>query len=83
MSKPVPAIRSVKARGLVVPLARPLKNAFGVFDVAPLVQHEGGKDQRNQAHDDHDGAGIDGLRMGRDDHLEAGCWAPLVERWYD
>ncbi len=19
----------------------------------------------------------------RDDHLEAGCWAPLVERWYD
>src|SRR6476659_7069840 len=37
MSKPVPAIRSVKARGLVVPLARPLKNAFGVFDVAPLV----------------------------------------------
>ena len=37
MNKPVPAIRSVKARGLVVPLARPLKNAFGVFDVAPLV----------------------------------------------
>src|SRR5215207_5402723 len=37
MSKPVAAIRSIKARGLVVPLARPLKNAFGVFDVAPLV----------------------------------------------
>ena len=37
MSKPVPAIRSVKARGLVVPLARPVKNAFGVIDVGPLV----------------------------------------------
>src|SRR5512133_2546729 len=37
MSKPVPAIRSVRARGLVVPLARPLKNAFGVFDAGPLV----------------------------------------------
>ena len=29
MSKPVPAIRSVKARALVVPLTRPVKNAFG------------------------------------------------------
>jgi mandelate racemase len=37
MSKPVPAIRSVKARGLVVPLARPVKNAFGVIDAGPLV----------------------------------------------
>ena len=37
MSKSVPAIRSVKARGLVVPLARPVKNAFGVIDVGPLV----------------------------------------------
>src|SRR5438309_98027 len=37
MSKPVPAIRSVKARALVVPLARPVKNAFGVIDVGPLV----------------------------------------------
>src|SRR6267142_6220092 len=37
MSKPVPAIRSVKARGLVVPLARPVKTAFGVIDVGPLV----------------------------------------------
>ena len=37
MSKPVPAIRSVKARGVVVPLARPVKNAFGVIDVGPLV----------------------------------------------
>jgi len=37
MSKPVPAIRSVKARGLVVPLVRPVKNAFGVIDSGPLV----------------------------------------------
>ena len=37
MSKPVPAIRSVKARGVVVPLARPVKNAFGVIDAGPLV----------------------------------------------
>src|SRR5580704_6538217 len=37
MSKSVPAIRSVKARALVVPLTRPVKNAFGVIDVGPLV----------------------------------------------
>src|SRR6185312_12591649 len=37
MSKPVPAIRSVKARGAVVPLKRPVKNAFGVIDSGPLV----------------------------------------------
>ena len=37
MSKSVPAIRSVKARSVVVPLARPVKNAFGVIDVGPLV----------------------------------------------
>ncbi|MCA6114179.1 mandelate racemase [Bradyrhizobium sp. WSM 1738] len=37
MRKPVPAIRSVKARALVVPLKRPVKNAFGVIDVGPLV----------------------------------------------
>src|SRR4029453_19347161 len=37
MSNPVPAIRSVTARGVVVPLARPVKNAFGVIDVGPLV----------------------------------------------
>src|SRR5258707_4423993 len=37
MSKPVPATRSVKARALVVPLRRPVKNAFGVIDSGPLV----------------------------------------------
>src|SRR5216684_263004 len=32
-----PAIRSVKARAIVVPLKRPVKNAFGVIEAAPLV----------------------------------------------
>src|SRR6267154_5482688 len=37
MSKSVPAIRSVKARALVVPLTCPVKNVFGVIEAAPLV----------------------------------------------
>jgi mandelate racemase len=37
MRKAVPAIRSVRARALVVPLKRPVKNAFGVIDSGPLV----------------------------------------------
>ncbi|MCW5704830.1 MAG: enolase C-terminal domain-like protein [Bradyrhizobium sp.] len=37
MSKSTPAIRSVKARAVVVPLRRPLGNAFGVFTTGPLV----------------------------------------------
>ena len=37
MSKSVPAIRSVKARGVVVPIARPVKTAFATIDAAPLV----------------------------------------------
>ena len=37
MSKSTPAIGTVKARAVVTPMARPLKNAFGVIDVAPLV----------------------------------------------
>jgi mandelate racemase len=37
MSKSVAAIRSVKARGLVVPIARPVKTAFTTIDAAPLV----------------------------------------------
>src|SRR5260221_2239458 len=37
MRKPVAAIRSVKARALVVPLTRPVKNAFGVIAAGPLV----------------------------------------------
>ena len=40
------------------------------FDIASLVQHESGENQRDQAHDDHDGPWIDGIWVGRDDHLE-------------
>jgi mandelate racemase len=37
MSKTVPTIRSVRARAVVAPIARPVKNAFGVIEAAPLV----------------------------------------------
>jgi len=37
MSTPTPAIRTVKARAVVTPISRPVKNAFGVIDAAPLV----------------------------------------------
>ncbi|WP_076857762.1 enolase C-terminal domain-like protein [Bradyrhizobium mercantei] len=37
MSQTVAAIRGVKARSVVVPLKRPVKNAFGVIDSGPLV----------------------------------------------
>jgi mandelate racemase len=37
MPRTTPEIRSVKARAIVVPLKRLLKNAFGVFEAAPLV----------------------------------------------
>src|SRR5919109_1189318 len=37
MSKSTPAIRGVKARAVVVPLKRPVKNAFGIFTTGPLV----------------------------------------------
>ena len=37
MSKTVPAIREVRARALIAPISRPVKNAFGVIEAAPLV----------------------------------------------
>jgi mandelate racemase len=37
MPRTTPEIRGVKARAIVVPLKRLLKNAFGVFEAAPLV----------------------------------------------
>jgi len=37
MSATTPAIRSVKARAVVAPISRPVKNAFGVIEAAPLV----------------------------------------------
>jgi mandelate racemase len=37
MSQTTPAIRGVKARAVVVPLKRPVRNAFGIIDAGPLV----------------------------------------------
>lgn len=37
MSQTVAAIREVRARSVVVPLKRPVKNAFGVIDSGPLI----------------------------------------------
>lgn len=37
MSMTTPAIRSVSARAVVAPIARPVKNAFGIIEAAPLV----------------------------------------------
>src|SRR3954453_15003008 len=37
MSITTPAIRSVNARAVVAPISRPVKNAFGVIEAAPLV----------------------------------------------
>src|SRR6185312_4630741 len=45
MSKSTPAIKSVKARAVVTPMARPLRNAFGVIDVAPLLLIDVATDQ--------------------------------------
>lgn len=37
MSTATPAIRSVRARAVIAPIARPVKNAFGIIEAAPLV----------------------------------------------
>jgi mandelate racemase len=37
MDASIPEIRSVRARAVVAPISRPVKNAFGVIDAAPLV----------------------------------------------
>jgi mandelate racemase len=37
MNKTVPTIRSIQARAVVAPISRPVKNAFGVIEAAPLV----------------------------------------------
>jgi mandelate racemase len=45
MTKNAPAIRSIKARAVVTPMPRPVKNAFGVIDVAPLLLIDVATDQ--------------------------------------
>jgi mandelate racemase len=37
MSTTTPAIRGITARAVVAPISRPVKNAFGVIEAAPLV----------------------------------------------
>jgi mandelate racemase len=45
MTTTTPAIRSVKARAVVAPISRPVKNAFGVIEAAPLVLIDVATDQ--------------------------------------
>src|SRR5450631_2468199 len=45
MSAATPAIRSVKARAVIAPISRPVKNAFGVIEAAPLVLIDVATDQ--------------------------------------
>jgi mandelate racemase len=45
MNKNTPAITSVKARAAVTPMSRPVRNAFGVIDVAPLLLIDVATDQ--------------------------------------
>src|SRR6516225_3755112 len=50
MNKNTPAIRSIKARAVVTPMSRPVKNAFGVIDVAPLLLIDVATDQGITGH---------------------------------
>jgi mandelate racemase len=50
MSTATPAIRSVKARAVVTPISRPVKNAFGVIEAAPLVLIDVETDQAVTGH---------------------------------
>jgi mandelate racemase len=45
MSAATPAIRGVKARAVIAPISRPVKNAFGVIEAAPLVLIDVATDQ--------------------------------------
>src|ERR1700675_1513632 len=45
MSATTPAIRSVRARAVIAPISRPVKNAFGVIEAAPLVLIDVATDQ--------------------------------------
>jgi mandelate racemase len=47
MNKNTPVIRSVTARALVTPMSCPVRNAFGVIDVAPLLLIVVASDQGN------------------------------------
>src|SRR5258708_5052749 len=50
MTATTPAIRSVKARAVIAPISRPVKNAFGVIEAAPLVLIDVATDQGITGH---------------------------------
>ncbi|MBV9561267.1 MAG: mandelate racemase [Bradyrhizobium sp.] len=50
MSKKTPAIAAVKARAVITPLKRPVRNAFGVIDAGPLVLIDVATDQGVTGH---------------------------------
>jgi mandelate racemase len=50
MSRTIPAIRSVSARAVIAPISRPVKNAFGVIEAAPLVLLDIATDQGITGH---------------------------------
>lgn len=50
MSPVTPAIRSVKARAVVTPLKRPVKNAFGIITSGPMVLIDVATDQGVTGH---------------------------------
>ena len=50
MSTTTPTIRSVRARAVVAPISRPVKNAFGVIEAAPLVLIDVTTDQGISGH---------------------------------
>ena len=50
MNTATPTIRSVKARAIVAPIVRPVKNAFGVIEAAPLVLIDVATDQGVTGH---------------------------------
>jgi mandelate racemase len=50
MSKTTPIIHSVKACAVVAPISRPVKNAFGIIEAAPLVLIDVATDQGVTGH---------------------------------
>jgi mandelate racemase len=50
MTVTTPAIRSIKARAVIAPISRPVKNAFGVIEAAPLVLIDVATDQGITGH---------------------------------
>src|SRR3984893_9709127 len=50
MSAAIPAIRGIKAGAVIAPISRPVKNAFGIIESAPLVLIDVDTDQGVTGH---------------------------------